>query len=96
MKYRFPNIRHMRVFLETADCGSVSVAAQRCNLSQPAATQAIKQLETQFNTSLLTRRRKRITLSVCGTLFSVRARVAMHHLNEGAEAALRVAGNKTR
>jgi len=96
MKYSFPNIRHMRVLLEAADSGSVSVAAQRCNLSQPAATQAIKKLETQFNTSLLTGRRKRITLSVCGALFSVRARVAMHHLNEGAEAALRVAGNKTR
>ena len=96
MKYHFPNIRHMRVFLEAADSGSVSVAAQRCNLSQPAATQAIKQLETRFNTSLLARRRKRITLSICGSLFSVRARVAMRHLNEGAEAALRIAGNKTR
>lgn len=96
MQYHFPNIRHMRVFLEVADSGSVSVAAQRCNLSQPAATQAIKQLETRFNTSLLARRRKRITLSNCGTLFSVRARVAMRHLNEGAEAALRIAGNKTR
>lgn len=96
MKHDFPNIRHMRVFLETADSGSVSTAANRCNLSQPAATQAIKQLEARFGTPLFVRSGKNIRLSACGTLFSVRARDAMCHLKEGAEAALRASGSKVR
>lgn len=96
MQHDFPNIRHMRVFLETADSGSVSVAAKKCNLSQPAATQAIKQLEARFNTALCIRRPKEITLSTCGALFSVRAQEALRHLREGAQAALRVAGTKVR
>ena len=45
MRSVFPNIRHMRVFVAAADTGSVSAAADRCHLSQPAATQAITQLE---------------------------------------------------
>ena len=45
MRSVFPNIRHMRVFVAAADTDSVSAAADRCHLSQPAATQAITQLE---------------------------------------------------
>lgn len=86
----------MRVFLETADSGSVSIAADRCNLSQPAATQAIKQLEARFNTPLFVRSAKKIRLSTCGSLFSVRARDAMRHLQDGAEAAMRASGTKAR
>lgn len=80
MQHGFPNIRHMHLFLVTADSGSVSIAAQKCNLSQPAATQAIKQLEARFDTPLFARRRKKIALSTCGSLFSIRAKEALHHL----------------
>jgi len=92
----FPNIRHMRVFLETARSGSVSIAAARCHLSQPAATQAIKQLETTFGTALLIRRRKQAALTTCGALFAQRAANAMRHINEGASAARRETGTKAR
>jgi len=96
MQSDFPNIRHMRVFLETARSGSVSIAAARCHLSQPAATQAIKQLEADFGTPLLARRRKQAALTTCGALFAQRAANAMRHLKEGASAALREAGSKSR
>ncbi|MCF3594027.1 LysR family transcriptional regulator [Rhodobacteraceae bacterium LMO-12] len=85
----FPNIRHMRVFLETAKSGSVSVAADACALSQPAATQAIKRLEGDLDAPLLVRRDRKFVTTECGALFLARARVALGHLRSGAKAAER-------
>ena len=43
MRNGFPNIRHMRVFIEVARTGSVSEAAARCHLSQPGTTGVVVQ-----------------------------------------------------
>lgn len=94
MKSGFPNIRHMRVFIEAAREGSVSAAAEHCHLSQPAATQAIARLESDVGAPLLIRRRQRFSLTNCGTAFERRATVALKHLHDGARAASR-AGGKT-
>ena len=94
MQSSFPNIRHMRVFVEMARTGSVSTAAELCHLSQPAATQAIASLEANFGTALLIRNRQRSTLTACGTLVERRTRAALKHLRDGAKNALREAGNK--
>ncbi|MCY3996038.1 MAG: LysR family transcriptional regulator [Rhodobacter sp.] len=94
MQVDFPNIRHMRVFLETARTGSVSVAAQRCHLSQPAATQALSRLEAAIGTQLLIRKRRQAVLTVCGAAFAYRARRALENLRTAARAALREAGEK--
>lgn len=50
-----PNIRHLRVFREVAECRSISQAAPRVFLSQPAITQAIAKLEAQLETPLFER-----------------------------------------
>lgn len=84
-----PNLRHMRVFLETARSGSVSTAAERCLLSQPAATQAIARLEAEVGTPLLVRRTRRFAPTPCGALFERRVAAALAHLHAGARAALR-------
>ena len=94
MQSGFLNIRHMRVFVETARTGSVSTAADLCHLSQPAATQAISSLEANFGTALLIRKRQGSTLTTCGTLVERRTRAALKHLRHGAKNALREAGNK--
>ena len=94
MQSGFLNIRHMRVFIETARTGSVSTAADLCHLSQPAATQAISSLEANFGTALLIRKRQGSTLTTCGTLVERRTRAALKHLRDGAKNALREAGNK--
>jgi len=94
MQSGFLNIRHMRVFVETARTGSVSTAADLCHLSQPAATQAISSLEANFGTPLLIRKRQGSTLTTCGTLVERRTRAALTHLRDGAKNALREAGNK--
>ncbi|MFN4101770.1 MAG: LysR family transcriptional regulator [Pararhodobacter sp.] len=84
-----PNLRHMRVFLETARSGSVSTAAERCLLSQPAATQAIARLEAELGTPLLVRRTRRFAPTPSGALFVRRVEAALGHLHAGARAALR-------
>ena len=44
MRLKVPNIRHLRVFRRVAQCHSVSAAAEKEHLSQPAVTQAISKL----------------------------------------------------
>ena len=94
MQSGFPNIRHMRVFVETARTGSVSTAAELCHLSQPAASQAVAGLETYFGTPLFISNRQRSALTTCGILVERRTRAAMKHLRDGAKNALREASNK--
>ena len=96
MQSGFPNIRHMRVFVEAAKTGSVSGAADRCHLSQPAATQAITQLEKNIGTALLIRRRQQFSLTACGAIFEQRAKSALKHLKNGAQSALRTAGTASK
>ena len=94
MQSGFPNIRHMRVFVETARTGSVSTAAELCHLSQPAASQAVAGLETYFGTPLFISNRQRSALTTCGRLVECRTRAAMKHLRDGAKNALREASDK--
>jgi len=89
MSVDFPNIRHMRVFVETVRTGSVSLAAERCSLSQPAATQAIGRLEADIGAPLLVRRARKFTVTPCGALFVRRVETALDHLHQGARASLR-------
>lgn len=91
-----PNIRHMRVFLETVRTGSVSRAAERCHLSQPAATQAVRRLEQGLGTTLVARRDKVLTPTPGGALFVRRVEAALDHLANGARAAIRAGGESLR
>jgi LysR family transcriptional regulator, regulator for genes of the gallate degradation pathway len=50
-----PNLRHLRVLVVVVETGSVTRASQVCNISQPAVTQALKRLESQFGVSLFNR-----------------------------------------
>lgn len=49
------NLRHLRLVLAVAQTGSITTAASRCNISQPAATQALKKLEAGFGRLLFDR-----------------------------------------
>ncbi len=92
MQFDFPNIRHLRVFVETVRLSSVSEAADVCNLSQPAATQAISKLEADVGTSLLNRRKRYFGPTECGAVFARRAGKALEHLKRGAKLAVRGSG----
>ena len=89
MRTDLPNIRHLRVLHEAVETGSVTAAAERCQLSQPAATQAIARLEDAFATPLLRRTSRGIEPTAAGRLLAARIGPALEHLRVGAQAATR-------
>ncbi|QHQ34779.1 LysR family transcriptional regulator [Algicella marina] len=67
------NLRHLRVFLVVADTGSVSEAAARNLVTQPAVSQSIAKLERLATASLFERRAHGLYLTPAGNV--LRARV---------------------
>jgi DNA-binding transcriptional LysR family regulator len=63
MKY---TLRQLEVFLETARMGNLSRAAQVLAMSQSAASDALKELESQFDILLFDRAGKRLLLNDMG------------------------------
>ncbi len=57
-----------RVFQAAAESGSISAAAQQLYISQPAASQAIRQLEQQCGAALFARSRRGVCLTEEGQL----------------------------
>ena len=60
------NLDLYRVFYTVAKCGSLTKAAQDLFISQPAVSQAVKQLENQLGVSLFTRTHKGMELTAAG------------------------------
>lgn len=60
------NLRHLRVLNAIAECGNISGAARIAGLSQPALTQGLAKLETQFGASLFDRRPQGMALTPVG------------------------------
>lgn len=53
------NLDQLRTFIEVTKCGSFTAAAKALNLSQPAVTHHVQELERRFNVVLLERIGKR-------------------------------------
>lgn len=60
------NLELYRVFYTVAKCGSLTKAADKLFISQPAVSQSIKQLETQLGVPLFNRTHRGMELSVQG------------------------------
>ncbi len=60
------NLELYRVFYTVAKCGSLTKAAEELYISQPAVSQAIKQLESQLGGKLFNRTHKGMELSDTG------------------------------
>ena len=60
------NLELYKVFYTVAKCGSLTKAAEELYISQPAISQAIKQLENELGTPLFNRVHKGMELSVQG------------------------------
>ena len=69
--------RHLQIFLETAACGKMSLAASRLFLSQPTVSQAIGELEKHYHTKLFERYPKGLVLTESGRILQERAREVM-------------------
>ncbi|MCC5983025.1 MAG: LysR family transcriptional regulator [Rhodobacteraceae bacterium] len=75
------NLRHLRVFLTVAETGSITCAAERCSLSQPAVSQAVAGLEARAGLALFTRRARAMFLTEAGAMLHTRAGRAMARLD---------------
>ncbi|MAM62854.1 LysR family transcriptional regulator [Maritimibacter sp. UBA3975] len=91
MTVEFPNLRHLRAFLEVADAKGISAAAHKVHLSQPAVTQAISGLEARLETRLLDRRPEGMFPTQAGGALHARIRRMFAHLAHGAALAVRLA-----
>jgi LysR family transcriptional regulator of gallate degradation len=77
------NLRHLRGLLAVHEYGSISVAAQEVNLSQPALTQGILKIERQLGEVLFERRPAGVIPTSSGKVVIDRTKAAMRHLNIG-------------
>lgn len=68
-------MRKLRIFKEVADAGSVSQAAKRLHMAQPAVSLAIKELEEEYGCALFERLARRFYITQSG-------RVLLSHVNE--------------
>lgn len=81
------DIRRLRYFLAMADGGSISAAARTLNISQPALSYHIAELERLTGHALLLRSRSGVSLTEAGRLLRTHARIILAQL-EAAETEL--------
>lgn len=67
-------LRHLQIFVEVAQCGKMSLAAEHLFLSQSTVSQAISELEKYYNILLFERLSKRLHLTPKGEEFLIYAR----------------------
>lgn len=70
--------------LAVIQTGSITAAASRCNISQPAATQALRKLETNFGQPLFDRTTKGIFPTPSGAVLATRIERALGLLDAAA------------
>lgn len=64
----FENLNRYKVFICTAETGSISRAAQKLYISQPAVSSAIKKLEENLSTTLFLRKPRGVILTEDGKI----------------------------
>jgi DNA-binding transcriptional LysR family regulator len=73
---------HLRMMVALDDCGQVSTAAQILNISQPAASRMIAEIETVLAAPVCLRLPRGVALTPCGKAFARRARSMLLELRE--------------
>lgn len=82
--------RQLRYFVEIAECGSFSVAAERLFVAQSALSRQIKELENQLQTPLFERTSRLPRLTAAGEAFFPKARNLLTELHQASELATQV------
>ncbi len=83
------SFRQLRVFLEVAQRGGVTAAAQVLHLTPPAVSMQIKELENQVGLRLFDRHGRTLTLSTAGEYFVVHAKRMLGALRDAENAMAR-------
>ncbi len=87
------DVRQLRYFVAIAEEGSLSAAAQRLNVAQPALSQHVIALEGRLEVKLLERSPRGVTLTQPGEVLLAHARSILAALDD-ARAAVRQAGTE--
>lgn len=74
-------IRQLQLLLLIGELGSISKAAQRSSISQQAATEMLKDLESAFDVQLFTRNARGVVLTPAGEKVSAHTALALKELN---------------
>lgn len=90
MNIEFPNLRHLRAFLEVGRLNGISAAAEVVFMSQPAVTQAVTGLEHLLDEVLFERSPDGVFLTDAGELFHARISTLFNFLKNGAASAARL------
>lgn len=75
-------LRHLKLFIEVADTGKMSLAAAKYFISQPTVSQAIKELEEYYNVLLFERLSKKLYITQDGKKLLKYARVVVQNFDE--------------
>lgn len=70
------NLRHLRLFLSVGDLKSLTLASERGHVTQPAATQAIRKMETAVGGALFDRTKQGFFLTPRGEVLAARVKRA--------------------
>jgi DNA-binding transcriptional LysR family regulator len=99
------NIAHLKTFVAVAEVRHFARAAGMCNLSQPAVSHQIAQLEAAVGAKLLNRAARRVSLTVAGEVMLEearrilaavdRARERMHEVSTGTVGRIRLGATAT-
>src|SRR5579884_3637279 len=77
-------LRHLRYFLAVAESLHFGRAAERLRIAQPSLSHQIRQLESELQTKLFERSKKRVTLTASGELFLEESRLILEHADRAA------------
>jgi len=99
------NLTHLKTFVAVAELRHFARAASACNVSQPAVSHQIAQLEHAVGAKLLNRAPRRVSLTVAGEVLLEearrilaavdRARERMHEVSSGAVGRIRLGATAT-
>ena len=78
-------LQHLYLILALAETGTLRAAAGRMNVTQPALTKALHQLEEEFGTALVIRSPKGVRLTPAGDLLAARAASAVREIERARE-----------
>lgn len=78
-------LSQLEYFCEVSRCHSITEAAQKLYVTQPAISAAIRALEKEFGVSLFTRSKNHITLTKEGELFYQKASTLLDEVNRTSE-----------
>lgn len=77
-------IRHLQIFRTVCECQSITAAAVKLNMTQPAVSIAIRELESFYQTKLFDRMNRKIYLTEAGSILREYADAVLDQFEEAA------------